>query len=654
MFISAIALVAMGGAAWAVDGGSGGNGHNWTSAKGTCAKCHVPHGGTGAKIWAQPLSLGTFGGVHKLCNSCHQTDGFGGAALSGNSTVFTTNYQNHSMLTWANTTNPSLTINGWPLDTADTDTIWTVATPDTGEANTGFYCGTCHNVHKQPTLDATLQTTGNGDYLRVSGTQTVAAFGASGVRKGACTQCHTGYGTTGVATGHESSGCMVCHDPHKGVEQTADTALIAEKILTVTTAGNTFTALPNIPAWTANSYGEQIAAACYGCHKTGGVASGKDLDPALEHHQMSTMAATGHAPGVPTFTANNFTCTNCHDMHDGTQDLYLKTHANGGGSYTLDGGSGFCTSRCHNNKTRGALGTAESAHNYTNKTVAGAAESGCFMCHFIHDGTDRGTSDVPNTKAMIRTMPSNYAGGLLYGDADVLDYEDICFGCHYDSAIVGAFGSGARLQDPLASSYFTHRFSGTASAAVYGRMANLPYAVAGTTGGGDYGATASEMYCGTCHNVHVQNTTSDVDGQMFRVRNNVAGGVVLANICVECHTQSGMSGATAHPTVWDSGYDILLPSTRTVDPVGGQFGTGGSGYAGGRTGSSTPGTSADVVGNMSCETCHNFHVSSSNLYGSTLDSDPAAGNNGKLLIMNNLLDATGSTMCRSCHGDTRY
>lgn len=658
ILMSAVALVAMGGYAWAVDGGSGGQAHNLASSKGTCAKCHVPHGGKGDKIWAQDLTNATaFSGVHTLCNSCHYTGNTFGA-VSGNTNVFAAGqYQNHSMLTWANTAASGITIpTGFVLDTGDTDTIWTVTNPDGAHATMGFYCGTCHNVHKQPTAGALL-VNGTGDYLRLAGTQTLAQFGTSGQRFGACTQCHTAIATTGVASGHGGN-CMICHGPHTGGDvATTANARAAEKILTISIAGNTFTALPNVPAFTANGYGEQIAALCYACHKTGGAASTRPLSMTLEHHQMSSMAtlgAAGHAPG--TLATDNgsaeFTCTNCHNMHDGTQDLYLITHANGGGSYTVDGGSGFCTSRCHNNKAYTSLGTADnSAHRWTAASSRNA-NGGCFTCHFIHDGSDRGTTDVAGTRAMMRVPPVNYNKALKSADADTLDYEDLCYGCHSTATQVGAQGAGALINN----AYFTHRFSGTMTAGVLANITSagvtLPYAAATTTGGVDYGATENEMYCGTCHNVHVQNAT-DREGQMFRSINNTASPLELSGICVDCHTKNGMTGTSAHPTLYDSAsYDTDMPSPITAGTIPAAFSQGGDGYIGGRTSFfANIGGTGNTTGQIGCETCHNFHGANTTYSGSTTDG--TVDNKGKLLVQDNFSDTTGSNMCRNCHG-TNY
>jgi hypothetical protein len=666
---SAALLIATGGTAWAVDAGSTATdasdqlAHNSDNAKGTCAKCHIPHGGKGDKIWASDLT-GTqpFSGVHMLCNSCHNASGTG---TSGRLSVFTKGaYQNHSMLAWANTAASGITFpTGTVMNASDTDTIWTVTDPDGVNSNGGFYCGSCHNVHKQPRWGSTVEFGGNGDYLRndtsYAASNSLASFGSTGARFGACTQCHRAVQTTGTATGHAGN-CMICHDPHKGeTPATATTnSLIAEKILIIDLVGNSFSAPPNV-GFTANTYPDQIAAMCYGCHKSGGAGAAKLIDNTLEHHTMGTagpnaalLGGTGHAPGTAAGdNSSSFTCTNCHDMHNGAQDYYLRSStAPGGGTYASEDDSAFCTDRCHNNKTLAGLGTVGSAHSWAvGNTKTG--KGGCQLCHAMHDGPARGNANRPDINALIRVAAVNLAWSAQNADGDSNDYEDMCYGCHSSTTITtGVALTGSTLQP---ASYFSHKFTQTVSAGVTTNMtaAGLPKAAATTTGGGDYGAVADQLYCGTCHNVHVQSAT-DAQGQMFRVADNTT--TVGAGLCVACHGVSGMAAGKSHPTYLDSAaYSlarVTIPNARTAAAVDPTFTAGGDGNTLGRVLNNTPGTT--TTGAMTCETCHNFHTANTTRLGGILNDD--SGDSGKLLLSDNNETAIGSDMCVACHGATKY
>lgn len=669
----AAGFLAVSSAALAVDGGSGGaatSAHNATNVKGTCAKCHIPHGGKGDKIWAQTItSVTSFAGVHQLCNSCHYTGNTFGATsgiTAPSDNVFVLNrYWNHSMLQWANTSTVTMPA-GFPLNASDTDTLWTgVTDPDAGGGTSvGFYCGTCHNPHKQPLLPTAI-TNGHGDYLRADASiTTLAAFGSSGARDGACKQCHTAVLTAGNASGHNGA-CMLCHSPHKGQTLASTDAALAEKILVIPLTGNTFTATPNVPGMAAG-YTLTIAAVCHGCHKN--VANAL-ITTVNEHHPMGTGAALtspSHAPGWQTGAAGTFGCTICHEVHNATQDFYLRPSTGTYSGVDTDDGA-YCTGVCHNNKSVAALGTLDAASNGhawskgSAWTTPSANRGTCFMCHFIHDGgspTGRGAVARADINALMRIAPVNFAAAVTNQDTDVNDYEDMCYGCHSVGGATGITGgsgtAGATLQENGVTA-FTHKFTQAPSAAVLTNMgANYPVANTSMTGSvsgsaDGYGTVTGELYCGTCHNVHVQNTTGDAQGQMFRRTNTSAS--VQAGMCVDCHGAAGMSSGRSHPTYLDAGYNTNIPNARTTTPIPVGFGSGGDGVAGGRTSNSTPGQTTNPTGTMSCETCHNFHTASTSRLGWTAEAGaPASGNKGKLLIMDNMVAGAGSEMCQSCHG----
>jgi hypothetical protein len=337
-------------------------------------------------------------------------------------------------------------------------------------------------------------------------------------------------------------------------------------------------------------------------------------------------------------------------MHNGDQDFYLRASTGTYSGVATDDGS-YCTDVCHNNKTVAALGTASTSngHLWAINGVDAGPRGECYLCHFIQDGSTRGANPRADINALMRVEPVNMPYADVTADTDVNDYEDMCYGCHSSTSLSNGTGTTGSTIDTL---YFTHRYASTPSAGVATNIAaavGLVLANNTTTGGGlsgEYGAVQTAMYCGTCHNVHVQNS-SDLQGQMFRRVNNTAANN-LARLCIDCHGASGMAAGKSHPTYVDAGYDTDMPSVRTASPIPSQFGAGGDGVAGGRTGGSTPGGTT-ASGNMSCETCHNFHAANTDMYGNITDSGTVE-NKGKLLVQDNNATAVGSDMCRNCHG----
>ena len=323
LFVLLLSFLLTAGAspARAVDGGSLGLAHNASGSQGTCSKCHIPHGGQGENIWARDLTAtADFGGIHQLCDSCHNPAVSIG--ISGGGTVFTSGaYMNHVMHDWADVSGGEAVIpatGDFPLDLTDTDNVPFLGSNPEAQptASEGFYCGSCHNPHMQPNWGTPVDD-GNGDYLRVDTTvvTSMADFGGSYARDGACLQCHAGKIASGDSSGHGGN-CNICHHPHEGSNLPTGIPVadeIAEKILIVSSTGAAFDAPPNVPGFTPDSHAEHIANLCYDCHEnaTGGsaslpIGSDKILSRSDEHHPMGTNAIlnTGgpghHAPGYTT------------------------------------------------------------------------------------------------------------------------------------------------------------------------------------------------------------------------------------------------------------------------------------------------------------------------------------------------------------------
>jgi hypothetical protein len=255
-----------------VDGGSGlgmDSAHNtipWYASAG-CVKCHIaptsrPVEGA-SRFWDVKPTITTvpyppvqtdFLGVHNECNSCHYSGNPVGAFWY---TVFRPGVKmNHPMHEWADINGPTLADydeDMFPLDPSDKyrKAPWRKTNLEEHTAvGRGFYCLSCHDVHRQPRFKTSdpyqgAAIDGNGDYLRgavrygkygdfLSYVMTYEEFGTSNARLGACTQCH---GITGPGCDVDTHGntCSTCHHPHEGAklpDGTKEGNDLAEKILT--------------------------------------------------------------------------------------------------------------------------------------------------------------------------------------------------------------------------------------------------------------------------------------------------------------------------------------------------------------------------------------------------------------------------------------
>lgn len=692
-----------GGVAMAVDGkanATDAHAENPLTAQGVCAKCHVPHGGKGDKIWAKSLATFTdFDGVTALCNSCHFSGGTGTYY-----TVFQPGIRmNHVMHTWADTAgatiSPAYQAAVFPLNTTDGTFLnfpWVNPDPMGGTTDSGFYCGSCHNPHKQPFSAATgvCPNPGEGDYLRTGGTSGSAdmtAFGLANARTGACTQCHATVATGTVSTGHNAN-CSRCHDPHEGQnlpdgagggEDSPDDW--AQKILVINVTGGTaFVAQPNVPGFTVGSQADMWARLCFGCHQsaTGAaqgslpLGSGKVISNGLEHHPMGTNAPNAGDQGdhAPAYTGGELTCagtSGCHTIHDAGQDYYIKATL----TYAAQDDPAFCNG-CHNQNTMAGMGAADGDDHRRAPAsfVDGAPDTGehgnCQFCHYIHNNTANAAASPGLDASEDALMAKDAVAGQWADitDTDTISYEDMCFACHFNTTITGAAGSGSFFPNTGGTAdAFSHKTNAVPNGAAGGTLELMVAAALPVWGDGnatlhEYSGTggangAGEVSCLTCHVVHVQQG-GDEDGNYFRNVNNVAGatGTERSGLCADCHGVAPMdatgsrgegtgagTAAASHPV----GTAAPLPNTPyTAGTIPGVFGNGGDGYIGGRVAGRAPGSTGDfnTASEMQCETCHNFHRAATSVSGSLVD-DTTVDYNGKLMVESN----AGSTMCDDCH-----
>ncbi|MGA1867020.1 MAG: cytochrome c3 family protein [bacterium] len=351
---------------WAMNGPHAGEGIR--SPQGVCANCHVPHEGTGPKIWAQPLD-NTFGGIRRLCFSCHDgtftivgnsNQGIGNA-ISGIGDVFNPAiYEDHVMHGGAD-----IEQDYWlgyydeetfPLQPEDEDIVPTgAALEQYRKGGKGFYCGSCHNVHQQPPSKEL-----DGDYLR---TKPGKSVGTPGDRGEFCVQCHDPETTTERNTHLENSDCLTCHHPHRADTLLSEDEQIGRSIFVFDVVPVNFSALPNVPHINDTDDDPKIplsSAKCYACHQPNHLKNGDDPFIFLragaapiygdyradeegrtiysqirrEHHPMGDQArlngssfprARGVAATQNLNSRGELTCVSCHaGLHGETEDETVK------------------------------------------------------------------------------------------------------------------------------------------------------------------------------------------------------------------------------------------------------------------------------------------------------------------------------------------
>ncbi|MGA1867024.1 MAG: cytochrome c3 family protein [bacterium] len=494
--------------------------------KGVCANCHVPHEGTGPKIWAQPLN-NIFNGVRSLCYSCHDgtfvvvgtgdydmAAGFG-KSVSGIGDVFDPDkYEDHVMHAGA-----SLERDHWlgfydmevfPVDENDKDNVPRGASLGKyREGGSGFYCGSCHNVHQEPVVNGTLDL--NGDYLR---TKEGKSVGIPGIRKDFCIQCHDPATTADKNTHLENTRCLTCHHPHKGDTLLSEDEEIGRSIFAFEVIPVDFVTLPNVVKIEDQEDDSDIfpSSKCYACHQPNHLK--KVTDPYVflnagaapifadyradengaevasqersEHHPMGDQArltggyfprARGAAATQHLNANNELTCVSCHaDVHGGTEGDagvwgYGESKKNNFLRWNfINDNAEFCL-KCHPSKATLVEGNEDLRHFWKNSSRLTRRVFDpetfdrnnparywkeekcrqCMLCHFIHDG--KRTTDVevlsPDLDALMRVPPVNPFGQQdkyrPSRQANKVYYEDMCFGCHTNNTYVSTSGKDGSL-----------------------------------------------------------------------------------------------------------------------------------------------------------------------------------------------------------------
>ena len=600
-----------------------------------CDVCHIPHHAADDMLWAR-TTTGPFVGVKRLCATCHGTGLYGAKDTFG---IF----EDEGDLSYDHVMGKDASINGPSVIRED----WSLFPLKEKEGGDGFYCGSCHDPHRDP-YDP-IDDSGGGDYLRQEVTDLIknitekeAAF---------CIQCHNGI-ISGEAYGHgDKNGCYDCHHPHDSVNP-------GSKILV--TPLIPFTAVPNCRGFTDT---EETAAACYGCHQEGSgfdgaiaaPLAGDDLDVPKEHHPMGIGAdasTSGHqqTQAGPVSPAGELYCESCHTVHDGTNDHYLNPQVIT--DFDPANSAVFCIT-CHSDKSIEDLGTSGEGHYQI------SPYNQCLFCHSIHNSqndpdalyqTDEDEANIYNTSVSVdvfmRVPPENLAWADKNLDTDTRDYEDACYGCHASSDIVGREFSlneeNALLLDNVRDKYFSHRFNAVPSPAI--KLINpfddgLPIVSDGLEKEtiNDYGIEEGRMWCGSCHSVHIQNRFSTEVHEDYKERraaylraDRYGLSFCYRCFCYRCHT-------TYHEDLGVRNHPQDLPLRGGVPLL--YF----DGYSGGIGGITNGETAFDTAqGDVICQTCHSVHTAKTDWDGGS-DEDELL-DHGKLLVK-----PLDEGFCEDCH-----
>ncbi len=288
------------------------------------------------------------------------------------------------------------------------------------------------------------------------------------------------------------------------------------------------------------------------------------------------------ADGTPLQRAEQvFTCISCHTSHSDESNTKFLKYA----SFAEDS-TRFCE-YCHHKanvlnhvKSRESLSVNNGKHFIAQdnspliRTVRDSKSGawieigcgGCMLCHVVHaaENDPRDITIISPYRADLATCMRVPAKALEWGGQgnpnweqtleDPLDrYEAICFGCHGQPEIVGGdpkYSQGENVSLLRPSMFFSHRFAckpGSENILLNTGGEGFPVSD-GMPGpgpddgaGNDYGTISSQIYCGTCHNVH----SNQKQPYLYRLSADDAASPyvpddpdtkdVLEGFCEQCH-----------------------------------------------------------------------------------------------------------------------
>ncbi|MEW5803687.1 MAG: dockerin type I repeat-containing protein [bacterium] len=507
-----------------------------------CAACHRPHGAKGNKIWARDLSpAGTEIKTKDLCVSCHHRPNNEFCKISSGLTF----RDKGGTPQWDGIPSKDSSYNNkngnvFELQRGETDrsadhvmgekarrgvegTSMTAEVPHElrhFSEDEGFYCGSCHDPHKQPNG----KIDGNGDYLRV---MYGVDAGTTHNRRKFCRQCHPSKGAR-IRIHDEGSDpqCEACHRPHDGYKYENDDdpreRLIFVDYLPLTEPFQ-FPYTPELFDLSSQTSVFYKSTHCTSCHLSYKDPDGRSLWPCAPklsktrgHHPMgrpwqkTSCAVSGcHTVNLPAAlglfrldgyarTADGqvqdplpdsdprkiFSCISCHAAHTdavpGNEKFLLYDNFK-------DDATAYCE-HCHTSASESTARSRFTPHAKTKEVLRGKhlqskstspnGRGGCMFCHFTHlnDTNDLGgrsralpekarVSQVPTQIKALMRVPAKRLDWDTQGMnitliPDSLDrYEALCYGCHGDPSIVNNYGEGGSLLNPSEKNFHSHRFA---------------------------------------------------------------------------------------------------------------------------------------------------------------------------------------------------
>lgn len=552
---------------------------------GPCSACHVPHKGTGAKMWARVLHE-TGDAISKLCISCHYEGKVAGKKQTGA-------YTHPTMRSIKNvdgrTVLPLFDENGVFLNSSTEGNVT---------------CGTCHNAHqwdsKDPRIGAGKGVEGDArnSFLRKP----------NDAKATLCMECHSDKNIIGsdhdlqvTAAGErnilnqiprESGPCGSCHLPHNG-------------------------RLARMWAKEVATGEDAIARLCKSCHSDGKAASAKQVGR-FSHPLARPISNVGIKPiggdawvegnrvrfgsetswtdirALPLFNEDgsrvsdgNVTCATCHNPHQWDPKVVKEgpaKNAEGDGSNSFlrianNPGSALCKN-CHSQRS-----VMFSKHNLqitapVEKNIAGekVADSGpCSACHLPHNGY--------NMKMWARK---------LTGEEDPV--SQLCKSCH----------SRGKVAERKTTGDFSHPVN--ASISRVGGVSTLPL----IHDAGSSDLKNGKVVCASCHNVHqwYANDPNATSGARKDIEGDISNSFLRisplpdSDLCTDCHRDKRFVKRTKH--------DLSIAAPTVVNLLGqksAQSGTCGACHSvhnaqvKGRLWGRKMGQGDDIP-EMRCRSCH--------------------------------------------------
>ncbi len=270
---------------------------------GVCSACHIPHNGTGSKLWAQPLAENELT-PSSLCLSCHSRQGVADAKTVGE--------YSHPV--------------GVAVDGSPGLPLYT-----TDKTESLMECSTCHNPHSWMPGE---QYSGSKENVEGDGLSSFLRESSVGDPE-LCDKCHVRQSNV-AGTDHDMR--VVAPEVLKSIAGTSSSTSICIPCHVVHNASS------QVVLWNgslAAGKSDFMASACYGCHNRKGIAKEKLIaigsHPQRMYFGYNKPYSTGsNSEGIqyeeiPLYDlqghkklTGEISCPTCHDPHIWRGGIYEK------------------------------------------------------------------------------------------------------------------------------------------------------------------------------------------------------------------------------------------------------------------------------------------------------------------------------------------